>query len=482
MDDDQESHPLIESHKDSGYDLSPSELRARSSVTVAAWRRRYFSFKYLGLAVTVILLILATTTIFIFSRNNAPTRTSEETTTLTTAETYNSTLLELFWPAAEPNRTDSWRTENSKSLHSLLSCMSQNNCAQNQTSIVLLSARHFAWVLEWTHLSGEQIWARSVMIALREMGYTTIFAPDANELSQIYPLFPDLVKTILIEDFDVDRCWEDAQCIKSPNNPLGVPAWKMLTFSFWQGSDNPLGSAWTAGPENWAQLAPWSSAENVYMGYSVERSCRKIPVVAFNQRPRRVYILAKLLSFFYDNDFPWKNMTFNTSDSVSFVGGIIENTEGKHVVPAGIASFGLMEQVKFYHELGNSRALLGIGNPALSPSPYDALCLGVPFINPVLHWNADDPDNPDGWLTQHDGLRHEKPPYVYHVKSGDIPGLWSAINEAMNNPIDRYILPAMTMDALKARVGEIIERDWRAKGNTLLDTRKKTGEGKVFEL
>ncbi|KAJ7576978.1 hypothetical protein C8J56DRAFT_870189 [Mycena floridula] len=479
MDDDHESYPLIEGSKDSGYFLDRSELWSKHA---ASWRR-CCSFRHLRLVLGVVLCILATTSIVILSRQSAQTATPPEKPIepiiATPTEIYNATLLNSLWPAAEPDRMDSWRTANSKSLHSLLSCMAQNNCGQNQTSIVLVTARHFAWVLEWTQLSGEQIWAKSVMIVLREMGYTMIFAPDVNELSRIYPLFPDLVKTVLIEDFQVDQCWKDSQCIKSPDNLLGVPAWKMLTFSFWQGSDNPLGSPWTVGPENWAQLNPWTSAENVYMGYSVERSCRKIPVVAFNQRPHRVYILAKQLSYFYESEFPWQNMTFNASDSVSFVGGITDNTEGKHILPDGITSYGLLKQEQFYAEVANSRAMLGIGNPAISPSPYDALCLGVPFINPILHWNTEDPDNRDGWGTQHDGLRYEKPPYVYHVKFGDVDGLWSAINEAMNNPIDRYILPTMTMDALRPRVGEIIERDWRGKAEALLATRKKTGEGQV---
>lgn len=44
---------------------------------------------------------------------------------------------------------------------------------------------------------------------------------------------------------------------------------------------------------------------------------------------------------------------------------------------------------------------------------------------------------------------------------------------------DRYIVPAMTMDALKLRLGGIIERDWKSMGQALLDERKRTGEGEV---
>lgn len=395
-------------------------------------------------------------------------------------ESYNSSLLAQLWPAAEPNRTDSWETENSKTIHSLLTCMATNTCKENQTSIVLLSARHFAWVLQgW--FSGEQIWARSVMTVLGELGYTMIFAPDAKQLAKVYPLFPSLVKVVLIEDFDVLACYEDPQCIKSSSNPHGVPAWKMLTMSFWQGPDNPLGSAWTVGPEPWSEITPWSSLDNVYMGYSVERTCMQIPTTPFEQRPRRVYILAKLLSFFYEDGFPWQNVSL-VDPSVGFVAGIQDNTEGKHVVPEGIHNLGLMKQPDFYRELGNSRALLGIGNPAISPSPYDALCMGVPFINPILHWDSEHPDDSNRWITQHDGLRGLRSPYVYHVHRGDAQGFWSAVSQAMDNPIDRYVLPTMTMEALKLRVGEIIERDWKTKAEKLLVERKKSGDGKLFDI
>ena len=37
----------------------------------------------------------------------------------------------------------------------------------------------------------------------------------------------------------------------------------------------------------------------------------------------------------------------------------------------------------FMMEVAKSKVMLGIGSPRWSPSPYYALCLGVPFINPV---------------------------------------------------------------------------------------------------
>jgi hypothetical protein len=45
--------------------------------------------------------------------------------------------------------------------------------------------------------------------------------------------------------------------------------------------------------------------------------------------------------------------------------------------------------------------------------------------------------------------------------------------------VTRYIIPDMTMNALKSRVHAIVETDWRDKAEHLLEARKKTGDGDV---
>lgn len=47
--------------------------------------------------------------------------------------------------------------------------------------------------------------------------------------------------------------------------------------------------------------------------------------------------------------------------------------------------------------------------------PYEALCLGVPFINPIKEWDPTQPENRDRWLSQHNGLHELSPPHVYHI-------------------------------------------------------------------
>lgn len=75
---------------------------------------------------------------------------------LAIAGSYNAFLTHL-WPVGLPNRTDVWENENSKAMHSLIGCISADNCLENQASIVLLSSPHFANSISG-HVSGEDIW------------------------------------------------------------------------------------------------------------------------------------------------------------------------------------------------------------------------------------------------------------------------------------------------------------------------------------
>lgn len=99
-----------------------------------------------------------------------------------------------------------------------------------------------------------------------------------------------------------------------------------------------------------------------------------------------------------------------------------------------------MARPAFQKVVASSRVLLGIGSPGLSPTPYEALCLGVPFINPVKTWDKKDPENKSKWKAQHDGLLYAgvDEPYVYHVKVGDRQGFERAIVKAMETPIQRF--------------------------------------------
>ncbi|KAL0952654.1 hypothetical protein HGRIS_006897 [Hohenbuehelia grisea] len=396
-----------------------------------------------------------------------------------TRPSVRSVLTDL-WPVGSTNTTDDWENENSKSMNAFFKCALEGNCGENQTSIVMLSSEHFENGLRGRS-SGEDIWAMSLILALKEMGYTTIIAPGNYEMARTYRQYPDLVKVIIVEGSKADACFDDPTCIKGPDHPLGVPAWKMFAMHFWTGSAHPLGSIWTVSPEDFRLIAPHNSIDNFYLGYSIERTCMGIPVTPNHQRPMQAYIFAKTLSYFYRKDYSWPNVSWDPPFDVKLYVGMKNDTDFPSEIPKSITNLGVLSKNEFYDELGKSRAFIGIGEPVLSPSPYDALCMGVPFINPVYRWDKEDPENRHKWGAQHEGLRYEDPPYVYHVRKGDEKGLWAAVRQALDNPIERYIPATMTMEALKNRVGLLVEGDWRSKAEELLDERIRTG-GRVFEI
>ena len=295
---------------------------------------------------------------------------------------------------------------------------------------------------------------------------------------------------------------------------------------------------------------------NTYLGYSVEPSCTS-PFIPHALRPRgQAYILAKRLSYFTPGleSTAWP-LSFLSSSSLSspssstspnnteeievnFVAGALDdstdpsmltrlaphlkaaNTHIPTSVPENVRNFGLLDPGRFIEEVARSSVLVGVGNPVLlvcyllslilwrrrlmmlvalnfgrSPTPYEALCLGVPFINPILQVSTSppslpyshslltfsfsplslarspspalslarlsisprarrsslrlqhDPSNPQDrtkWITQHQGLQHLDPPYVYHVFKDDREGFREALRGALGRPIGRYAFHLFT--------------------------------------
>ena len=269
-----------------------------------------------------------------------------------------------------------------------------------------------------------------------------------EHIASTYRQFPDLVKVIVLDGGAAHKCFRDRKCIKTKDHPLGIPAWKMFSFHFWSGPENPLGGAWTLSPEDWPHINPHDTKvkDNFYLGYSVENTCKQIPMTPPDERPLQAYVLAKQSRYFAHEKYSWANVDWAAPpaglEELKLVAGIrsydSDDKKSKVPLPGGITDLGLLNKTQFYHELGRSRVLIGIGSPAASPSPYDAMCMGVPFINPVLRWDKAAPENRAKWGTQHDGLKYQMPPYVYNVKKGDKEGFWEAVKAAIDNPIERY--------------------------------------------
>lgn len=126
--------------------------------------------------------------------------------------------------------------------------------------------------------------------------------------------------------------------------------------------------------------------------------------------------------------------------------------------------------------------MLGIGLPYISPSPFAALCRGVPVILPYYGPDA----VPTGWGAfsfkhwhQHAIAALEGPPYVYSVNlEGSVDELISAVKTAVETPIGKQyvsfvqlfyrifanwfdsIPKDMTITALNARIRNYLRTDW----------------------
>jgi hypothetical protein len=143
---------------------------------------------------------------------------------------------------------------------------------------------------------------------------------------------------------------------------------------------------------------------NTYLGYSIESQCRKHPFIPRALRNRQGYILAKTLRYFNPDTRAWPPEFFDlasNSTGLSFVTG--SEHDHRAVSPqelaASVKNVGLLAQDDFYALLSKSLLLVGMGDPSAwvslyfsaswtklsdrSPTPYDALCLGIPFINPI---------------------------------------------------------------------------------------------------
>lgn len=122
---------------------------------------------------------------------------------------------------------------------------------------------------------------------------------------------------------------------------------------------------------------------NTLLSYSIEPTCRRIPKP--NSKPARpqAYLLAKQETYFYAPRFSW---------TIPFLGELrerlgIDMVVGMHndnatireeLEELGIPNHGRLPKLDFFRKLGESFVLVGVGQPRISPSPWDGLCMGVP--------------------------------------------------------------------------------------------------------
>lgn len=87
------------------------------------------------------------------------------------------------------------------------------------------------------------------MLAMKNLGYTVLYAQGMVEAAQTYRMVPDLVKMVIVNDWEAFECWKDtSRCRKTAQNPTGIPAYKVsLSLPPFRSSPAPRYSPFTSG-------------------------------------------------------------------------------------------------------------------------------------------------------------------------------------------------------------------------------------------
>ncbi|KAF4616490.1 hypothetical protein D9613_008645 [Agrocybe pediades] len=411
--------------------------------------------------------------------------------------------LAQYFPPPSEDRKD-YHEWNAQTLRELHSCMAIQNCGPNQRKIALLAAHWFEEAVVRGWRGGEGVWAVSVYKGLRSLGYTTLFANSFKEALEQYRMFPDLVKVVIRNK--AGECHADSTCVKGATNPTGIPAWKIFDFEFFASHGGHFHASLLKG--KWILSAnpdPHFTEETSpiqYIGYSIEEECRKVPTIRLAQRADQVWMLMKQLTYVYNEQFAWNRSYFALASKelgMNFVGGwqidqhyggwdpdvkgiMVDFEDREH----GVINLGRLGPAEFTKQVGMSKVMIGVGSPWWSPSPYNALCQGVPFVNPILRWNHDKPWDKSSWYTQHPSLNNLEPPFVYNVHARDYEGFIKAIRTASTTEIPSFIPSHMQIPAIEKRLQKLMETDWKVEAALLLQSRLQDIEdGKeayIFEL
>ncbi|KAL7422360.1 hypothetical protein Q5752_003006 [Cryptotrichosporon argae] len=119
----------------------------------------------------------------------------------------------------------------------------------------------------------------------------------------------------------------------------------------------------------------------------------------------------------------------------------------------GVRNVGVLGRPAFYAALRDSDVLLGAGEPVDSPTPLEALALGVPFVHPLLGR----PQN----RAQHAWLAAQRALHVYTYVAGDYASLRAAVNEGLSDEFKSYVPDEHTVAYVDERMSVFMAIDWK---------------------
>ncbi|WWC71148.1 uncharacterized protein I206_105101 [Kwoniella pini CBS 10737] len=388
-------------------------------------------------------------------------------------------------------------TYNEREITKLRTCMNDNNCHRNQEKVVLAFAHTWPQAIIDGWRGGEGVWAMSMFRAMRELGYTVLIGMNGwEETLAHYRMFPDQVK-VIIKSAWIDDCIKNPACIKSDINLTGIPRWKCeFSMNFFPDEHTRFGLdyKWIIHADR--HFKGQEETEKLqYIGYSFEDECKNREFIPHKKRPMSSWILAKQATLFHlstvetafnksyfelaGQETGLEEMTFKGAYQVNgeYMKGWIHDSPVESL--RGVINLGKIGPERFSEELSNSRIMIGVGNPTLSPSPYLALCSGTPFLNPIKSWDSENPNDRSKWVSQHNYLKWLDPPYVYNVQAHDYEGFVNAIQSSISHPpTKKYIDPPMTLNEVRKRVERLVETDWKSIAKDYMQ--EKIAEGATY--
>ncbi|KAF8312318.1 hypothetical protein DL93DRAFT_2060099 [Clavulina sp. PMI_390] len=204
----------------------------------------------------------------------------------------------------------------------------------------------------------------------------------------------------------------------------------------------PARTSVDAPSKDYSPIAQGPKDTNTFLGYSIAPLCDLQPFIPHEESvPGRVYAMTNRLSYFPPQpERAWPPSFFASAVRRFAAHWHLETPQMSEFGGEGVMkNLGLLERDAFVRDVAKSKVLLGVGRPAISQMPYQALCLGAPFINPILDWDPQAPNEPKMRKTQHNGLRELKHPYVHNVHKDDEVGFLGTIARALDTPIPRSV-------------------------------------------
>jgi hypothetical protein len=143
------------------------------------------------------------------------------------------------------------------------------------------------------------------------------------------------------------------------------------------------GSNRYAMPDLLVHGSPYPYPGHTHIPMSLEKQCNATAFVPHDKRKDTAVIMGKLTQYYFPNrsgDLPppleaWTEFRGDTGlEAIGNARPLVEGAEDEpQGTPEGVVNRGPMGREEYTKQVGEARMMVGIGMPAISPSPYLAL-------------------------------------------------------------------------------------------------------------